>query len=382
MASALFAEEGIVKTRDGATYQGEITQTDQSVTIRMRGIDTVIPRGDVLSIQAAGSYDESFQERLSKLEPRDVDGRMALAREAFDRGRYDLSRTALESAIEINPNSRQVSDMLALVQNQVRLQRMQANPPAQAPATQSSRASTPQPGVERRLLTPADIEAIRRAELRQSDTGARIRFEGDVKKRFADSQNIAFTEFNALPTVQQAILIMDKGDSTMRDKVTVLSDPQSILDFRRTIQPLVIQNCATIGCHGGPNGGGVVIYTAGENDAVTYTNFYILQSIAKRVEPVNDTFFNASQRRLIERGRGEESLLANYGLPANIGTYDHPPVNGKPIQPVFRNREDARYRAVVQWMNETLAPVTPDYGIHYTLPTALPTGAPSTAPGQ
>jgi hypothetical protein len=382
MASALFAEEGIVKTRDGATYQGEITQSDQSVTIRMRGIDTVIPRGDVLSIQAAGSYDESFQERLSKLEPRDVDGRMALAREAFDRGRYDLSRTALESAIEINPNSRQVSDMLALVQNQVRLQRMQANPPAQAPATQSSRASTPQPGVERRLLTPADIEAIRRAELRQSDTGARIRFEGDVKKRFADSQNIAFTEFNALPTVQQAILIMDKGDSTMRDKVTVLSDPQSILDFRRTIQPLVIQNCATIGCHGGPNGGGVVIYTAGENDAVTYTNFYILQSIAKRVEPVNDTFFNASQRRLIERGRGEESLLAHYGLPANIGTYDHPPVNGKPFQPVFRNREDARYRAVVQWMNETLAPVTPDYGIHYTLPTALPTGAPSTAPGQ
>jgi hypothetical protein len=273
--------------------------------------------------------------------------------------------------------------MLALVQNQMRLQRMQANPPAQAPATPNTpRATTPQPGVERRLLTPADIEAIRRAELRQSDTGARIRFEGDVKKRFADSQNIAFTEFNALPTVQQAIMIMDKGDSTMRDKVTVLSDPQSILDFRRTIQPLVIQNCATIGCHGGPNGGGVVIYTAGENDAVTYTNFYILQSIAKRVEPVNDTFFNASQRRLVERGRGDESLLANYGLPANIGTYDHPLVNGKPIQPVFRNRDDARYRAVVQWMNETLAPMTPDYGIHYTLPTALPTGGATTAPAQ
>jgi hypothetical protein len=64
MASALFAEEGIVKTRDGATYQGEVTQNDQNVTIRIRGVDTVIPRGDVLSIQAVGSYDAGFQERL------------------------------------------------------------------------------------------------------------------------------------------------------------------------------------------------------------------------------------------------------------------------------------------------------------------------------
>jgi hypothetical protein len=148
------------------------------------------------------------------------------------------------------------------------------------------------------------------------------------------------------------------------------------------VQPLVIQNCATTGCHGGPNGGGLVLYTGGENDAVTYTNFYILQSIAKRVEVPNDTFFNGNQRRLIERGRGDESLLANYGLPANIGTYDHPIVNGKPIQPVFRNRDDARYRAVVSWMNDTLGPVSPDYGIHYSIPTALPSGQPTTMPGR
>jgi hypothetical protein len=126
----------------------------------------------------------------------------------------------------------------------------------------------------------------------------------------------------------------------------------------------------------------LVLYTGGENDALTYTNFYILQSIAKRVEQPNQTFFNSNQRKLIERGHGEESLLANYGLPASIGTYDHPLVNGKPIQPVFRNRDDARYRAVVSWMNETLSPVTPDYGVRYTLPTALPMGTPTTAPSR
>ena len=86
-------------------------------------------------------------------------------------------------------------------------------------------------------------------------------------------------------------------------------------------------------------------------------------------------FTRPMEHRLIARGHGERSLLANYGLPPAIADFDHPPVRGRPIQPIFRNREDIRYRMLVDWMNTTLSPFEPDYGILYTPP--MPTTQPA-----
>jgi hypothetical protein len=368
------AAESIVRTRDSGTFQGDVTESGTNVIIRSHGgVETVIPKTDVASIEPVGNYAEEFKAKLAKLDSKDVAGRIALARDAFDHHEYDLARTTLDLALAIDPNNREATDLQALIQNQMRLERAAENP-STAPAV-AVRRTTPmgQSGVDRRLLTTADIEAIRRAELQPGDVNVRIRFDSnDVKKRFADSQNVGYADFAALLPVEQALLIFDRGDESMRDKVHILSDPGSIIEYRRQIQPLVLQNCATTGCHGGPSGAGLVLLTNADSDAVTYTNFYILQSYRKRLDAGNNGIFSGNLKRLIMRGHGEQSLLANYGLPTNIAEYDHPLVNGKPIQPIFRNKQDARYLMVLNWMDNVLTNIEPDYGIRYTPPSALP----------
>src|SRR5262249_48532124 len=144
---------------------------------------------------------------------KDVAGRIALAHEAFDHREYDLSRATLEQALTIDPNSREATDMLALIQNQVRLERARQETPPTVGATSTTRPAPIVPMVDRRLLTKADIEAIRRAELQQSDASVRIAFDSnEVKRRFADSQNVAYADFAALTPVEQALLIYDRGD--------------------------------------------------------------------------------------------------------------------------------------------------------------------------
>src|SRR5262249_12290392 len=149
------------------------------------------------------------------------------------------------------------------VQSQLRMERARPETPA-IPVTQPAAAPV---YVDRRLLTPADVEVMRRKELKPGDRGVALRFEGDVKKRFADSQNMAFPDFNMLPPLEQALRIFDRGDDYMREHVKVVSDPESLLFFRRQIQPLVIQNCATTGCHGPAAGGGFMLITTGDSPA-------------------------------------------------------------------------------------------------------------------
>lgn len=386
--SILFAEPGIVKTKDGVTYQGEIKDRGENVVITIHGVDTVIPKSNVASIERPGSYAEDFRTRMNKLDPKDVPGRIALAREAFEKRQYDLSRQALEDALVIDPGNADAARLLETVQSQIRLERQKVEASTASPEGGVSNVPRSpvggQAAIDRRLLTPTDIAAIRRKELQASDTGVRIRFDGDVKRRYVDNQKReSFADFNARTPIEQAMEILDSGDETLKNKVHVTSDPQSMLVFRRQIQPLVLQNCATSACHGGPSGGGLILFTPADSDVVTYTNFYILQSFAMKPQGTasdnGGKIFGDSQKRLIDRGHGEASLLVNFGLPTSMSQYPHPPVSNKTIAPIFRNKDDARYKMVVNWMDSQLLQIAPDYGIHYTPPAAT---LPATEPAK
>src|SRR4051794_6274169 len=192
-ASVLFAENSVVKTRDGSAYVGEVKERGDSVVVTNRGIDTVIPKANVASIERVGSYDDEFRARLIKLDPKgDVPARIAMAHEAFDKHRYDLARQAAESALAIDNNSREATDMLDLIQSQIRMERAkQDNPPAPPPngvAPAPMPTATGPAQLDRRYLSYSDVELIRRKELKKTDATVRVRFDGDVKKRYADAQ--------------------------------------------------------------------------------------------------------------------------------------------------------------------------------------------------
>jgi tetratricopeptide (TPR) repeat protein len=359
LVSSLFASQAIVVTNDGQTLQGEIEQRGGAVIVTIHGVQTVIPKNQIESITPVVDEDAELAQRLVRLDPNDVSSRLDLAHEAFEKGRYEVAREALREMLEIAPDNDDAKQLFDTVQSQIRMER---NKNVAAKPTTMIHAA-PSPNVDSRLLlSAADIQTIRRAELNPYDVSARIRFDGDVKKRFADSQKISFGSFNALSPAQQAMKIFSDGDASMRDKVQVLSDPQTVMDFRRVIQPLVLQNCATVGCHGATTGRKLILYQPADNDAITYTNYYILQRYAQKSSQ-NRGIFNSNQQRLIERGHGERSLLATYGLGA------HPPINGKPVAPIFHNADDPRYKLLVQWIDAM--PISePNYGIVYPPPPA------------
>lgn len=383
LGSALWAEQGVVTLKDGHKMEGDVTEKEDTVIVTIRGIQTQLKRSEVQSIAYIESLDKEYQQRLEKLDPKDVQGRLQLARWAFDNHRYDLARDAVEKALAIDPNNEEATTFLELIQRQRALERNQSheeNAPSssQTPTGQPNRP--PAPPVEKRLLTADNVNTIRQFELRSTDTNVRIRFENDVKRRFVAAYNQDQSYFNNLQPVDQAIEILTRADEKFTRDVRILSDPQSMLEFRRFVQPMVLQNCATSACHGGPAGGKLVLFNNGEaTDTVAYTNFYILQNYAKTLSSPGGSFGSGpTQRKLIDRTQPEMSLLAQYGLQPDKSDIDHPQVPG--YRPIFRSRDDARYKQLITWMRDSLRPVEPQYGIEYTPPGMVPTSQPTSAP--
>src|SRR5688572_28294317 len=100
------AKPGVVRTRDGQVYEGEVDEKDPAVVVVVvKGIQTRIDRGRVAAIEyPTDSKQQALQTRLAKLGPRDAAGRVALAREAMAQQQYTIARDALEQARLIDPN--------------------------------------------------------------------------------------------------------------------------------------------------------------------------------------------------------------------------------------------------------------------------------------
>src|SRR4051812_6350276 len=95
-ASALFARPGVVHSRDGMTYDGDVTETENTVTIRVHGIATTLDRSKVAGIAYGENIATDIEGRWKKLQPRDVRGRLALGKEAFEARQYLLARKILQ----------------------------------------------------------------------------------------------------------------------------------------------------------------------------------------------------------------------------------------------------------------------------------------------
>jgi hypothetical protein len=380
-ASVLLAKPGVITTKDGRTFEGDVDEHDaETVIVTIHGGQTKFARADVTKIEYHDSALDQFNARLAKLEAKDVQGRIDLARWAFDQQQYDLSRQALEQAVAIDPKNKEAQDLLDTVRSQIRLERVKATQPATPTVgTNAREMAKASPQSDRKLLTANEINKIRQEELRATDTGVRFQFNNDVKKRYVTLANMEYGDFNAMRPLDQALAILDYNYPSgvhLADDVKVLSDPASIRDYRNILQPLLLSGCATSGCHGGPSGGRFILYIPNDNaEAVTYTNFYILQQYKQKIgEPVPNSIFDATEHRMVDRGHGSLSLLVQYGLPFDLAEFDHPDVRG--YRPMFRSLNDQDLKRFITWMDETLRPIQPDYGISYTPPVGK--GSPTT----
>lgn len=385
LASGLLARQGIVKTKTGTTLEGDVREKPEGISVTIRGIETVVPRDEVESVEYVEAFEKRFRDRLAGLNEKDAAGRIDAARWAFDNREYLLAREALQQALQIDPNSAEATTLMETVRQQMRLEQQKqerggangaapggegAEPPAQ------ERAVRPQ--VEQRFLSEEDINRIRQLELKPTDDNIRIRFANDVERRFASFDNAEASRFRNLKPQQKAIAIVERGDPDFSQDVHVLSDPSSLLEYRRSIQPMVLAGCASSGCHGGTTAGKLVLFSPASNDASTYSNFFILQTYAANLKTATPNVFGGDTRQvaMINRTQPEQSLLVQYGLPTDVSQFDHPEVAGG-YRGMFRGRNDPRYQQLVDWIGNSLRTVEPNYGINYAPPTGT---SPSTQP--
>lgn len=391
--SVLLARPGTVKMKDGKSFDGDITETGNTVFIKTPGGTVSLRKDQVASVQYGEDAKSEFDKRLAELDPQDVAGRVKLARWAFDQKEYDLATDAADAALKIDPRNQEARDLRTTIQEQIRLGRRTAPeaptpPPAtpgqparpgapgagagaggatgRGPTTAPAAAAQPggqqagargeraaQPAAASRVVTPAEINRIRHLEWREGDNNIQVRIDPNLRRRFLDN-NADYTpqQFNKLPPVEQARAILKSGSPEMAEQVTLASDPRPLTEYRRMVQQVILPGCASTQCHGGP-GTSFVLHNPGKTDQQAYTNFLVLQEY--------QTSVNGAQRSMIDRTRPEDSLLLQYGLPRDVATVAHPEV--KNFRPVFRGANDQRYRSVLAWVSDSLAPVKPDYDI-------------------
>lgn len=359
-ASLALAKPGTIKLNDGRTISGDVTETDQEVRIATKAGSITFARTDVISINYA-DIKEQYQTRLGALKNPKPKDHFDLARWLFDNKEYELARTELDKAIELDPN---YADAVVLRQTVERTMLWDRKGPATAPVAPRKPLATTRP-IERRVLSTDEINLLRQGELHKGET-PRVRFEGDVRKRFTEQFRVDMRKFMALPDPVKASEIINRGTPEMRQQVRIVSEPASVTEYKK-LQPMLLNGCASAKCHGGADSGTFFLISPVDNEVGTNTNFYILNQYG--------TTANGVHRRMVDRQQPRNSLLAEYGLPRERAQYAHPEVKG--WLPIFKGEQDPKYRQIMTWISASLAPIQPNYGIDYPIHGAV---APATQP--
>ncbi len=374
IAGVVLARPGVVVTRDGSKYQGDVTEKTDSVVVTIHDVDTTLQKTNIDSITYTDSFDQQYKDRMAKLDPKDAGGRVEIARWALEQGQYAKAREAADSAQQIDPNNSDAADLQTLINSQERLDSAKAAPNTTPDATPAP--PTLVGAIDRRFLTLSDINVIRQDELQPIDKMT-VRFDNNVDRRFVQYDNLNFNQFNALKPVDKALMIFDKGDVSMRPDVKVLGDPLPIRFYRQSIEPVILNGCAASSCHGTARGGNFELFNPAKDEQTSYTNFYILTQYSRKVNVDGGGRFASPVRHMIDRGHGIQSLLAQYALPAKLAEQSHPKVEG--YDGIFKSLQDPRLKQLRDWEDINLKRIAPDYGIQYQLPgeaTTQPTSQP------
>jgi hypothetical protein len=363
------AKQGVVRTRDGRTIEGDVTEKADQVVVVVKGIQTTINRDNVSGIEYFDSVEQQYEAKKKALpkNPTAAD-HLGLARWLLDQRSYDLSLREVHAAQRIDPNSADAMTLEQTVMAQRRLDRPRegggagTGTPAPRPPANTGTGAAPREGGgvapragEGKFLTPEDIGMIRKWEWKDSDNNPpRVTVTPDVRRRYVNLRALNPGEFAAMTMPQQAwtILTDREAPADMKREIRVTSDPQSLADFRRTIQPLIVNNCATAGCHGGNQAGDLFLYHNNtDREEVAYTNFYILRSYFKRV--------GDRTRFMIDPGYPDESILAQFALHPDAAELDHPELKGQTYKAMAPNRNAPAYVAIINWMRGLALDVAP-----------------------
>jgi len=105
--SLLPARQGVVRTDDGRTIEGDVADDPNSdtVTVTVGNAQVAVDRSDILSIEYGDNVARQFKQRLAELPSTDIRSRLELGRWALDKKQYALARQAAREVMRIDPGT-------------------------------------------------------------------------------------------------------------------------------------------------------------------------------------------------------------------------------------------------------------------------------------
>ena len=290
------------------------------------------------------------------------------ARDLFDAGKYEDAKVEVSQALQLAPDLQDAKLLASRIDAEL-ARRPGGGTVTTAPVTGGVVAPS-----KDNLLTEEQIYRVRLFEMSEKDLP---NMRGTIAPKAVEefwtqiilkdpSETATSVEdhnrfVNPSNFVNQISKMRAAGITRFYDSIKLYSDPPRMIEYRKSIQPFLLQNCATAACHGGADAHGYRIYGLGHSpsDRETYTNFYMLATYSK------------SGVHMIDRDDPARSLLLQYGKDKKTAGTPHP--NGIEI-PAKLVETDDRYKNLINWIRDLTFP-TPNYGIAYT-----PATAPATAP--
>ncbi len=298
----------------------------------------------------ADQVEDEYLRRSRALTNSDVRGHLDLAKWCKEKERWSLVADQCNLILRMEPGNAQAKLLRDIARSYLEKDQRGDRPPGADPGSPAGGGKLP------RLLTDAEVQRIRRAELHVSGPErARVKVGRQAMLDFLDAMETAGNfpygkkDFFRLSPIEKARLMLRYGGDAFAEKIEVATDPDRIRGFERDVTPIVAGGCASVECHGGGGPGKFQIYGGRRLRGNTlYTNFFFLHE------------YKVGEHSVIDRNNVRESLLLTYGLPPSPGDskLNHPTT----IRPVFADTDDRAYRAVHDWL-ATLTIERPDYGI-------------------
>jgi hypothetical protein len=301
---------------------------------------------------------QEYLKRRSAIRRGDAKGFLALGKWAYGNKLLVDAKDAATRALKADPELVEAAKLLNKINTEL---------------TKSGPVNTV--GIsEKTLLSQDDVSRVRLAEFNLKGDVVGVKFRNRVLRRFTtamsgrdefESDKDFGRKFMGLNAVKKLQYIMDPTRDldpavleSIKADIVIESDPIFMRKFRSKIWPIVKQNCATMRCHGAPEGvGGLKLFNAPSRDVkIIYTNFAILAGSADK-----------NGVRLLDRDANDNSLLLEYLLPSTLAKYPHPKTKN-PIRNLFRDRERPAYKLISEWISSLASPGYPDYRLKYKPP--------------
>lgn len=370
LGSWALAETQTITLKNGQTITGEVIKTAKGYEVKALGGVVAFPFDEVASVTAVSDPDKEYKERLSKIDPNNVDQHIGLAEWALEKNRLDIAKAELDKALALQPNNEKASLLMRKVRAASAAERTET-PVAPPPVTQpvNPAGDTLAQGIvaSKDFVSDDDMYKIRLFERSKDDT-VTVEFRNKVVERFIEAMRESGdadfkspnsqSRFRAMPPNRQLQFILDKispDDIAIMDDILIKSDPRNIREFRNSVWPVISQNCGQLQCHGAPKGkGGFKLYNIpARTEKSDYTNFLIL------------TLWQKDGKKMIDRGHNELSLLLQYSLPGDLAKYKHPKSARVPLA---TSDKAAPYRKIESWIASLAGSGHPNYRTTYQPP--------------